>query len=367
MEKSSVVSAKQVIFVLLIVSISFSTAYISSLNAGNSVQDVLPAVPVLFLLNFLVAVPILMLLKRHPGKAIFECFIQIMGKNLSMLIAALYILFFLFHAAAALATYHLVYINAVTVEAQEYEVSIPILIVCVYGAVKGLETIVRFGFFNLILYAVILIFNFIALVPQINLGYLFPMFYNGPGIFLKALESMFNGNIQILLLGVFAAYLRPQDKVGKVYGYSNTLTMSVLFVITLLTIIVMGPFASKQIFPLFTLSQLSKLSVFERLDSVQMVLWILDVILTVTVYLFIIANICSKFGLNHQRKIITALAGAAVYFLAPLISHNYLLYQKLTGGVLMSAVVILLLIVIPMIVLLTDIIKEKVNKNETPA
>lgn len=349
---------------MVILRVAFSTSYISGLNAGNSVQDVLVAIPVLFLISFIVALPILILLKRHPGKAIMECSIQVMGRGVSAVIGLIYISFFIFQAAAELGTFHLVFTNAVIPESQEYAISIPLLIVCMYGAAKGIESVSRFGTFVFALYVLILIFNMISLLPRAQMGYLFPLFYNGPRVFLQSLNSMFNSSVQILTLAVCASFLKPGSNVRKVFSYYNVFASLLLFLYTFLAVMVMGPYTSKQVFPLFTLSELSKVGVFERLDSLEMVLWIFDTILAVTVYIFLAANMPTKFGLNKYRKVVIVLIGAAVYFLAPVISHNYLMYQSCMGSLYATAIVVTLIVIIPLIILITDIIKEKVKKNE---
>ena len=53
MEKQSQISARQLIVLMIMLRLPFSTAYYIALNAGQSIQDILFAVPVNFVLNFI--------------------------------------------------------------------------------------------------------------------------------------------------------------------------------------------------------------------------------------------------------------------------------------------------------------------------
>ena len=158
MEKASVISSKQLIAILMVCRLGFSTVYFTSIDAGASIQDVLLAVPVLFVMNFFVAIPILLLLRRHPGKSFMECSVQLIGKPASVVVAVICGVFFLLQGTLELGIFQLFYVNTVIPQTAEFAILIPILIVAVYGAVKGIEALARGGSVILVIYLFILCF-----------------------------------------------------------------------------------------------------------------------------------------------------------------------------------------------------------------
>ena len=104
MEKQSYVSPRQLIALFIISRLTFEPEYYISLMAGRSIQDVLLAVPVNFILNYIVAIPILLLLKKYPGKDLIEIAFNIIGRAAGIIIA-----YFICFALFALLLYYLPY------------------------------------------------------------------------------------------------------------------------------------------------------------------------------------------------------------------------------------------------------------------
>ena len=235
--------------------------------------------------------------------------------------------------------------------------------VCVYGAVKGIEAIARFGSITAIFYVLIIIIISLSLLPLFHFSYVKPMFYNGPKNFVSFSLINFNVSIQIVLLAFLAPFKR-EGNLGKTYFIWNILSVLFLFLLELSIVTVLGAFGAKQLYPLQTLAKLSKVGDFERLDSFDMISWFLNSVLTVTIYIYLAVVCLLKVGLNKYRKLISIICGIGIYFLANIISSNFNTIQKMISGVPFAGITTLFVAVIPLIILAVDLLKERVLQND---
>lgn len=369
MEKQSYVSPGQVIVVLAVTRILFSTVHFISLHAGRSIQDILPALPAAFLLNLLTALPLLALLKRHRGKDLVECATNIFGRGAGIVTATFYFLLFGWSNIVTQMTTRYYINDTVLEEAKVYAILLPLLAITVYIAAKGFESIVRFGTIVFAFYAGIMVLLVCTLIPSIrpSIGprFLLPLFFNGPGIFVNELIAQFNGNVGIIYLAFCASFFKSSIKLGKVFAKWNLLMLVLMVVLYVLCIAVLGPFGARQFFPLEYLAAQSTVSVFYRLDPLYSMSWMLNMVLTVSLFLYFQIQCLEKIGLRKHRKVIVILVGildsAATFFLQNYdnIATQYALNWFFTGANLMG------MIVLPLILLIGDrIVRGKGTAHE---
>ena len=92
------------------------------------------------------------------------------------------------------------------------------------------------------------------MIPLLNFNYLTPMLYDGPRVFLSAVLNGINSNLEILFLSFCAPFLKTGTKTGKLFTRWNIYSTLLILTVELLTVLVMGPFAAKQNYPLATLA-----------------------------------------------------------------------------------------------------------------
>jgi spore germination protein KB len=364
MNNKATVTSVQLIAVLLIFRLAFGLNFIAGINPGTSVQDILLAVPVIFVINLIIALPIFMLLKRHPGKDLIECSVQIFGNGLGFIISFIYFCFFIYVSSLQLGTFQMFYNTCVITQTSALVIAIPILIVCIYGVIKGIESITRFSILVFIFYIIVMTTIFISTISNVNLSYLKPIFYEGPKYFLQAVLVGVNSSFQILFLAMCVPFLKPGTKIVKSFITWNALSMLILFVIEFFVITNMGPFASKQIFPIITLAVLSKISVLERIDSFHMISWIFNSTLNICIGLFVASQCLMRTSLRKWRRTIITISGLLILIFGSLISTIYLKILNLYGNSLFTATIIILIIAVPLIILITDVVKGKVAEDE---
>lgn len=365
MEKQSYISSRQLIVLLIMTRLPFSTAFYASLHAGQDIQDIALSVPVNFILNFITAIPILLLMKRRPGKDLVECTENILGKAAAVVVAIFYLFCFLALAFYYQSTFRNFYVNNINTDSDYYAIVIPLLIVCVYGAIKGIESIARFGSLVIVFYLIILSIIAISLIPQYNPHYFLPLLYHGPKYFLGSVVNGLNSNFQILLFAFSAPFLKSGTKTGKLFSLWNVFASLLYLLLVLLTIFVLGPFAAKQNFPLYTLSVQSQLGVFERVDYVDMISFIINETLILMIFLYFCMMCLTKIGVNRHRKIVPMLSAVVLVLAGLYFSSRFELMQGITLSPYTTAFTIIAIIVIPLILLLADLIKRRVSDEKT--
>lgn len=310
MEKRSYLSIWQCVSVLVVVRLLFATAHFITLNSSRTIQDILPALPINFLLNCVTAVPILLLVRRYGGKDPAECAAAIWGKAGGVAVALLYFIFFGFYAVLRQFQFFQYFTNAIIADASVPTIVLPMLLVVIYGVCKGLESIMRFGSIVFILFLISLVVLCATLIPSIrpSIGfrYLLPLFYNGPGVMLKELMVGFNSNIEMVFVAFLMPFLRSGIRGGKVFMKWNLLTTLLLAVEFTLCIAVLGPFGALQFYPLRAISSQSYVSVFDRLDALYGIVWMLISMLTVMFCTYMQVNCLTRMGLARHRKLVAA-------------------------------------------------------------
>jgi spore germination protein KB len=330
MEAEKKISPAQLVILLIMSRVPFATSYFIALGDSNSIQDVLPALPVNFALNFLLAIPLLLLMKTYPGKDPVECARLSLGKAGGYAAAVFYTLCFVLVPSYDVSTFETYFRSSVMPEIGQISVVIPMCLVIYYAVIKGIEALGRFGTVVIIAYAVVVMFIMGSLSSVINPGYLSPLFYNGPSVFLKAVLNGAVSNVQIVYLAFCTPFLKKDSSPLKVFTWWNVITTLMLFLTELMAIIVMGPLAGKQKFPLSTLAIQSRIGVFERVDSFDMIAWILETLLMSAFVLLLCVRCSERIRRGKHTKAAALIAIAAVVFISPVVSKPFLTRHFIT-------------------------------------
>lgn len=362
MEKQSFISGRQAVAILLLARLPYSTAFIPNLQAGNSVQDILLAVPANFLLNFLIAIPILALMKRYPGKDILEIADHIGGRGLTAVLAVLYMAGFFYLCIWPLDYFQQFYINSIIPESHYLDVAIPLLLVSLYASIKGIEGIARFGAFVLLAYLLDVLLIGTTLIPSIHLENLLPQFYNGPKIFEGALLSQANTDYQIVLLLFLAPFLHRTEKPGRLFARWNIIAAVIVLAVQFLVVTVLGAFGSEQIFPIYALSRQSNLGVFDRLDAAEFIAWIMETIFEISVFLYMAYTCLTRLGLNSHRRLVNFAIAGALLAVGWLVSRHVFVFRNITKSPYVLAGILLFAFVIPLAMLLAGMVRKKAGQ-----
>lgn len=364
MEKKSYISSYQVILLLFVMRLMFSTTYQSALLAGNSIQDVLLSIPISFIVNFIIAIPILILLSRHPEYDLIECVNTKAGKGFAAVVAIIYFLFFISDAILNTGNYENFFADAVIPDVQSYVVGIFLIIICFYGAVKGIETIARVGSIAAVIYIIVLVIIALTLLKDMDLGLIKPMLYKGTEYLKGAFFMNYNLNTQIIALAFLSPYILKSQSRVKMYCIWNVLAMVILFGLEFTVITVMGAFSAAHNYPLEVISMLASISTFERIDTFNLISFIFNVVINIGLDIFLCAECLTRIKIFKKRWVAVALSSIIVYVASIYVSHNFSMIQGIMISGYLSIAVTVLTVAIPLIVLIIDLMGGKVAQNE---
>lgn len=363
MEKKTYISAYQTVMILFVARIMFSTSYQAAIQSGNSFQDLSISVIVAFVLNFIVAIPILLLLKRYPQNDIIEEGINISGRGFGSFLAVLYALFFIFNATVIAGNFENFFAATAVPEVKSYYSGLLLIIVCLYGAVKGIESIARFGSVVAVIYILTFILVVCCLIQNMDLNELKPLLYDGPGVMLQGVIMNYNSSIQIIALGILASNIVPGKNPSKTFTAWNILSSVVFFILEFMIITVTGAYGASNTYPARLLATIAQLSVFERLDIFDMIAWILNIILTETLYIYLAVACLLKIGLNKHRRLLIFISGVIVLLASIYFSANFTTLQSIMVSGYYSVINTVFIVIIPLVLLIIDTVKGKVLQN----
>lgn len=360
MLSKTAIHSRQLIYMMVITRISLSYAFIASISPGNNIQDILLAVPVVFAVDLLVFVPLLMLMKRHPGKDITGCSRQIFGSAVGNAVSFLYFLYFIGIATILLVLFQQFYYSTTEVQADSFALALPIIAVAAYGAIKGIESISRVSLLVLIFYILVVVIINIALFPNINLGYLKPMMFSGPRVFLLSVLAGVSSSFQILILAMCTPYLSPKSSVFKITSIWALLSLIAYGLMQFNVVTVLGPFGGKQLFPYKTLAIYSTVKPFERLDAFLMIAWVIDCVFGLTLYIYLASQCLMHTELRKFRRSTIVVTALIIFAAGQFAYPQYIKYLRLFIGAEFAVVFAVMVFLIPLIMLITDVVKEKV-------
>lgn len=360
MDRKAVISGTQLLLLLTITRISFSTDYISAINPGNCIQDIIFALPIVFLCNIILALPVLLLLNRHPGHDILDCSTEVFGKAGGVVVGTVLFVVFFIVAVYNLGPLYIWFNSTVVENVTELTIFIPLIAVCVYGAIKGIESIARFGTIVFAVYVIFMFIIYIPLIQKVHLSNFTPLFFDGFGYFGKALVAGLNHSLQILPFAILMPYVKKGTNIIKTFVLWDALSIFIIMILEFFIIGVLGSFGSDQIFPISTLSQICQIGILKRLDSVNLIAWVFDAVLSTTVYLFVASQCLMRTKLKKIRRSTIILLGVLILAAAPFATDCFLNHYNIIFSPAQTAITLCVVAVIPLIVLIGDIVKKKI-------
>lgn len=158
------------------------------------------------------------------------------------------------------------------------------ILACTYAASLGIEAISRFGS----MVFVITLIGFAGLIAEgagdFSYLNLFPVTQNsGESILRNIIFSVCSTNEIVLFIALAP---KINGKTTRPFYFSMAASYIVVMLLIAFTVGVLGDTASLSAYPLFEMSQLSKLGSGERLESIFTALWIFAVFLKVTLFLY---------------------------------------------------------------------------------
>ncbi len=263
---------------------------------------------------------------------------KIVSKPLAVIITTGFILKIIFSLSMELRIFSEILKQTILFNTPSYVISICMLLVGAYGAVKGYETRGRIAeiLIFVIFIPLFIIFAFVA--SGSDYTNLMPFFdVNGKGIFLGGIFSLFTfSGIEFILLAY--PYLKNK-KTAKKESIKAVVFIGVIMVlITVITISKLGPFDIKnQVWPVLELMNTVELpgAFLERQDAIVMSFWIMSVFIIINAGVYF-SSLLSKDMIKKGKNIWYVIIISAVVFFISLIPTDISEIIKITDKIYMS-------------------------------
>lgn len=268
--------------------------------SGAFKTDFLISNAVALLLSLLLTVPIFLCVKINKNP------LEIRGLNV------LYMIYYIVMVAINANYFSEISSNHLNPEFPNWVFGLLILIVSVYAAYLGIEGIGRFSSFSFIISVITLVAVVALSVRSFETVNLSPIIYNSTeDIILNTVILTSNTAESAILLALAG---RINGKKIMPYITSVFLSHGLVLILFLFVIGVLGAGAALFFCPSYTLSQLAKIGLFERLDIVYNIFWILCFFIKISVLIFC-ASTCVK-KLTHGTKCIgVGVVSCGLFFL----------------------------------------------------
>lgn len=295
--KKDKIAPISIFFMLYISRIVVSLTNIQSVTTGEMSVDVLISVLMSMGLTLLLSLPALYCYKNNKNPFKIKW------------IAYFYAAYFVFLTGVNISRFAYFASTTLNPNINAWMFCVLIAVCGFYGAFLGIEGIGRFSAFafSLLILAVVVVIGFsLKNYEEINL---YPVIVNDTPSILKNVLYMTSNSFEMIALVCLS------DKINgngiKTYVWSVIGAFFTLFLLVLMVIGVMGDAAALQTFPLFTLFQLAKTGMFERLDILHISFWIMGVFVK-SVTLIYCTSLCVKKGKNNVKCAVAATASLVV-------------------------------------------------------
>lgn len=176
-----------------------------------------------------------------------------------------------------------------------------IVIVVIFGARYGIETLARAGeiFFPWVLFLLIILV--VTLIPEIKTERIFPILENGiKPILLATYSSIGIPYFEFVILLILIPYVNCQEKTGKALFTGVLIGGTFIFLITLFSILILGgEGTARNQFPSYTMAKsISIAKTIERIEAFLAAIWFISIYMKITLTFY-----CSALCLAHVFKL----------------------------------------------------------------
>ena len=281
MTNAKTISYKQLAVLLALSRLFSDGADLWATEAGYSMQR-FTVVITSSLILFLLYLPLIIFASRHPSESVISLIAE-KSKALGWVCGLFISLALLLDAVSAICSSELYASSTVFAKAPMVLLVLLPLAVCGIAAWKGIQGTARSSVLFGAVFMVFLVFIMVSVWERFDWEWLYPAFIEEPGLFVGQVARQLGRNSELL---VFAVLMEYADKKAAytVFWYIPSIMLLQLLKL-LLQMIVLGPFLDSSSFPFFTISSLSDIVLFQRLDGINVGVWLLLCIVKVSIAL----------------------------------------------------------------------------------
>lgn len=306
--------------------------------------------PVSVVASALLLLPAYFLLRRHPGKGLLD----IAGENWGRIGVVCPAAFFLFSLCVLIQTtcaFSYFLTSVAYAQTSPWLFILLLLAVGGYTASMGYEPTARFGSFVLVAFVIALLFVGISLWPQAQWEFLRPPSYDGWQNQMFLFINLTLGNVETAAL-LFLIPAVNQNK-GSVFWKWSLLSMVALAAIFLFTAAALGDYAKSQRFPFYTVTKIAEVSIFQRLDSLHVALWVFMALVRLSLFLEVAGKSLAPMLPQKASKYTVGACAALAAVLSGILTEKPDVLEKLGDLFAGGLPALLLTVLLPLLLLLS--------------
>lgn len=252
------------------------------------------------LVLFLLYLPLIFLASKHPGESAISL-IAGKSKGLGWLCGTVIAVTLLISSVSSICSMSFYATGTVFVQASPILMITLPLLVCAVAAWKGVQGIARSGVIFGAVFLGFLLLIAVSIWCRFDWDWLYPAFLEEPKQFIGQVLHQVGESSELLVFAVLMEYV-SEKTTHAVYWYIPAVMVLQLLML-LVEMIVLGPFLSHAAFPFFTISALSDIVLFQRLDGINVAVWTLMCITKITVMLISIRTIFIRLAGEKAGKV----------------------------------------------------------------
>lgn len=310
-----------------------------------------------FVLLAATLVPIMLLLRKYPGENLFAVCAK-SSPAVSRILAVIFI-FMIFTMMVSVTVQLEFYTSSTIFDAAPASLIIFFVIIAgLYALLKGLPAVARTGVITAGGFTLLLILVVCGIGGSICLHYLYPVIIDSPKTLIPDVLGEFSKNLEAATFAVLCSEVR--QKAGKSLLLYVCLTLPTLLLMTFLYNSVLGEYLNVTSFPFYMLASLSDVNLFQRLDGIDVIVWVMAAIIRLSLMTIAVQNACrNAFGNITAAKITAASVLVLSGFASFAFSRNttdFVNFSALTGT---GAALLIPVTIVPLICLIFASRKNK--------
>lgn len=310
-----------------------------------------------FVLLAAALIPLMLLLKKYPRENLFAVCAK-SSPAASRVLAVIFI--FMIFTMMTTVTVQLEFYASSTIfdAAPASQIIFFVLIACLYALLKGLPAVARTGVIAAGGFALLLVLVLCGIGGSICLRYLYPAIIDSPKTLVSDVLGEFSKNLEAATFAVLCSGVR--EKAERSLLLYACLTLPTLLLMTFLYNTVLGEYLNVTSFPFYMLASLSDVSLFQRLDGIDVIVWVMAAIIRISLMAIAVRSACKNaFGNSAAAKITAAAVLILSAFTSFIFSCNTTAFVSVSALTGTGAALLIPVTVIPLICLILAECKKR--------
>lgn len=261
-----------------------------------------------YVILFIQYIPLIIISKKYPGESAFGLLTE-RCKTLGWIYAVLLFVSLLISCVSSMCRMKFYASSTIFGQAPDYLLIALPLIACAFAVWKGIQATARSGVIFAAVFIAFLILISISTWNKFEVKWLYLDFLDRKDEFWSEVLEQLGSNSEIMFFAVLAEHVSEKSQ-KTIYWYVPAI-MLILGLMFLLEILVLGPFLGSANFPFFTVSALSDIVLFQRLDGIDVAVWTLMCIVKISLAMLCVRTTFDRLA-GKKAGIIAAMGGIVI-------------------------------------------------------